>query len=146
MADPHILTMLRRKQEDIQSAIVAYEAKIAAARRDLSAVNATLRLFELTGEPQQFPVYVDIGRLWRRGEIVRVCRAALEAEGPLDTRELALRVVRAKRVGRRRRRDRGSPLRSGSSRRSGSRCGEGRSTAWASATGDSRAYRAQGSD
>jgi len=33
-----------------------------------------------------------------RGEIVTVCRAALEAEGPLDTRESALHVNRAKRL------------------------------------------------
>jgi len=92
MADPHILTTLRRKQ----AAIAAYEKKIEAAKRDLAAVAATLRLFELDGEPQQFPAYADIGRLWKRGEIVKVCRAALDDEGPLDTRELALRVLRAK--------------------------------------------------
>ena len=60
------------------------------------AVAATLRLFELDGEPQQFPTYVEIRRLWKRGEIVTVCRDALAKEGPLDTRELALRVIRAK--------------------------------------------------
>lgn len=57
---------------------------------------AGCRLFELNGEPQQFPAYADIGRLWKRGEIVTVCREALAKEGPLDTRELALRVIRAK--------------------------------------------------
>jgi hypothetical protein len=62
----------------------------------LSAINATLRLFELNGEPQQFPTYVDLGRLWKRGEIGAVCRQALEQEGPLDTRELAVRVLRMK--------------------------------------------------
>jgi len=96
MADPQILTTLRRKRDEIESAIASYEARIAAAKRDLTAVNATLHLFELNGEPQQFPLYVDIGRLWKRGEVVQVCRAALALEGPLDTRELALRVIRAK--------------------------------------------------
>jgi hypothetical protein len=37
-----------------------------------------------------------LGRLWTRGEIVAVCRDALEREGPLDTRQLAARVARAK--------------------------------------------------
>ena len=96
MADPHILTTLRSKRDDIQAAIEAYEAKIEAAKRDLSAVNAVLRLYELDGERREFPAYVDLGRLWKRGEISAICRQALEQEGPLDTRELAERVIRAK--------------------------------------------------
>jgi hypothetical protein len=96
MADPQILTTLRRKRDDIQAVIESYERKIEEAKHDLSAVNATLRLFELNGEACQFPAYVDLGRLWKRGEMVTVCKAALAEEGPLDTRELALRVMRAK--------------------------------------------------
>jgi hypothetical protein len=96
MAEPHILSTLRRKRDEIEATIAAYEKRIEAARHDLAAVAATIRLFELTGETLQFPAYVDLGRLWRRGEIVAVCREALAAEGPLDTRELAVRVLRAK--------------------------------------------------
>ena len=96
MADPQILTTLRRKRDEIESVIAAYEAKIEDAKRDLSAVNVTIRLFELNGEPSQFPAYIDTKRLWNRGEIAKVCRAALATEGPRDTRELALRVIRAK--------------------------------------------------
>jgi hypothetical protein len=96
MADPQVLSTLRRKRDDIEAAIAAYTKKVEEAKRDLSAVAATIRLFELNGEPQQFPAYVEIGRLWKRGEIVAVCREALAKEGPLDTRELALRVIRAK--------------------------------------------------
>jgi hypothetical protein len=96
MADPQVLSTLRRKRDDIENVIAAYRAKIKDAERDLCAVTATLRLFELNGEPRQFPAYADIGRLWKRGEIVMVCREALAKEGPLDTRELALRVVNAK--------------------------------------------------
>jgi hypothetical protein len=96
MADPQIVTTLRRKRDEIEAVILTYESKIEDARRDLAAVVATLRLFELTGEPLQFPAYAAIGRLWKRGEMVAVCRQALTAEGPLDTRELAVRVLRAK--------------------------------------------------
>ncbi|MCW2282488.1 hypothetical protein M2323_000005 [Rhodoblastus acidophilus] len=96
MADPLAISILRRKRDEIESVIAAYEAKIEEAKRDLSAVNTTLRLFELNGEPEQFPVYVEVRHLFKRGEIVKLCRAALSQEGPLDTRELALRVVRAK--------------------------------------------------
>lgn len=69
---------------------------IKAAERDLSTVAATLRLFELGDQAEQFPACADISRFWKRGEIVKVFRAALEAEGPLDAREFALRVLRAK--------------------------------------------------
>jgi hypothetical protein len=39
---------------------------------------------------------VFVQRLFKRGEVVSICFAALAQEGPLDTRALGLRVVRAK--------------------------------------------------
>ena len=95
MAESLTLTALRNKRDDIERAIALYQRKIKSAQRDLSHVNATMRLFEI-GERSQFPVYVDTLRLFRRGEIVTICKAALAKEGALDTRELALRVIRAK--------------------------------------------------
>ena len=96
MADLHIVTTLQRKRDEIERAIAAYEKKIAQARRDLAHVNATLRMFDAPEGRTQFPVYVDTLRLFKRGEIVAICKKALDAEGPLDTRELAIRVIRAK--------------------------------------------------
>jgi hypothetical protein len=64
MADPQVVTTLRRKCDEIESAIVTSRAKIQDSERDLCAVTATLRRFELNGEPQQFPAYTDIGWLW----------------------------------------------------------------------------------
>lgn len=55
-----------------------------------------MRLFELTADPSDFPPYIDLNRLLRQGETTRICHAALAAEGPLDTRELAQCVMRAK--------------------------------------------------
>jgi hypothetical protein len=52
MAEPHILSTLRRKRDEIESVIAAYEAKIEAAR-----------LFGLTGDTQQYPVYMALNRL-----------------------------------------------------------------------------------
>jgi hypothetical protein len=96
MADPHIVSTLQRKRDDIENAIAAYQKKIEAAKRDLSHVNATLAMFVGPEGRTQFPVYMDTLRLFRRGEIVTLCKAALAKEGPLDTRELAVRVIRAK--------------------------------------------------
>lgn len=97
MADPHILTTLRRKRDQMEAAIRAYEKKTEALRRDLAHVNATLRMFELNGEHEVFPVHMDLTRLFKRFEIGRLCHEALAAapEG-LDTRELALAVIRSK--------------------------------------------------
>jgi hypothetical protein len=87
MNEPNILVALRRKRDEIESVIAAYERKIEAAKHDLLAVNQVLRLYEIDGEPRDFPVCIDLSRLWKRGEIVTAARLLLEAEGPLDTRE-----------------------------------------------------------
>ena len=96
MSDPQVLNTLRTKRDAIVEAIKAYEGKLADARRDLAHVNATIRLFEIGDKPLQFPVYMDIGRLFRPREIGKLCHAALAEESPLDTRELAVRVIRMK--------------------------------------------------
>ncbi|QXX75350.1 hypothetical protein [Methylovirgula sp. HY1] len=97
MADPQIVTTLRSKRDDLERIIKAYEGKIKAAQHDLMHVNATLRLFELNGAHEVFPVHADVTRLFRRGEMVRLCKDALAgAPEGLDTRELARAVIIAK--------------------------------------------------
>ncbi|MFG1301447.1 hypothetical protein V5F49_16775 [Xanthobacter sp. V3C-3] len=95
-ADPQVLTTLRRKRSEVEGFIAKLEKQIDTAKRDLSAINATIRIFEVNGEPREFPAYVEIHRLFKRGEMTAICKAALAQEGALDTRELALRVIRAK--------------------------------------------------
>ncbi len=87
---------LRKKRDDIAATIAHYERLIREAEHDLAHVNAALRLFEVTGEASDLPPYVDLNRLLKRGETTKICMDALAAEGPLDTRQLALRVIRAK--------------------------------------------------
>ncbi len=96
MADPQIVGTLERKRDQIEAAIKLYESKIESARVDLAHVNATLAMFDAPEGRSQFPVYMDTLRLFQRGEIVTICKAALAEEGPLDTRELALRVIKSK--------------------------------------------------
>ena len=98
MTDPQILVTLRTKRDYIERVIATYEKKIEAAKIDLAHINATLAMFEAPEGRTQFPVYMDTLRLFRRGEIVTICKAALAKEGPLDTRELALRVIKDKRL------------------------------------------------
>jgi len=72
------------------------ERLLREAEHDLAHINASLRLFEATGEAADLPPYVDLNRVLRRGETTKICIEALAKEGPLDTRQLALRVIRAK--------------------------------------------------
>ena len=96
MGEPVAVLALRRRRDHISGIIAEYERKIRDAQHDLIHVVASLRLFELTGDPSEFPPYIDLNRLLRRGETTRLCLAALAAEGPLDTRELAQRIMKAK--------------------------------------------------
>lgn len=96
MAESHTLVTLRNKRDEIERAIANYEKQLEKARRDLAHVNATITLFESPATRTEHPVYVDTLRLFRRGEIAELCKAALKEEGPLTTPELALRLVRAK--------------------------------------------------
>jgi len=96
MAESQTLVVLRNKRDEIERAIANYEKKIEAAKLDLAHVNATLRIFESPEGRTEFPVYVDTLRLFRRGEIATLCKRARAKEGPLTTRELAIRVIREK--------------------------------------------------
>lgn len=96
MAEPHSISILRRKAEEIREVILAYEKRLLDAQHDLAHVNAALRLFEASGKPEDYPAYVDLNRVFRRGEITAICKAAIAAEGPLDTRELTARVMASK--------------------------------------------------
>jgi len=79
MADPHLVTTLRRKLGEIEGVISAYRAKIEEAERDLSSVATTLRLFELGDQREQFPAHLALGRFFGRGELLGACTAALIA-------------------------------------------------------------------
>lgn len=96
MVEPQVLSTLRRKRDEIEAYIGKLERQIADAKRDLMSVNATICIFEVNGEPREFPAHVELHRLFKRGEMTAICKAALVQEGPLDTRELALRVISVK--------------------------------------------------
>src|SRR5471032_1642336 len=96
MADPIAVLALRRKRDQISGTIAHYERLLREASHDLAHINASLRLFEAKGEAADLPPYVDLNRVLRRGETTKICMEALAKEGPLDTRQLALLVIRAK--------------------------------------------------
>jgi hypothetical protein len=91
-----VLTTLRRKRDEIERMIVTYEKRLAGARRDLAHVTATIQLFEAATSPSDVKVYQDVHRLFRRGEIISLCKEALSKNGPMDTRQLSHYVMKAK--------------------------------------------------
>ncbi len=97
MADPQIVTTLRAKQAELQDLVAFYDAKADEARVDLAHVNAVLRLYETGDAPQQFPVHMNMHRLFKRGDLWKLAKQALEAaQGPMTTREIAAYVIQAK--------------------------------------------------
>ena len=95
MAEIRTVTTLRYKRDEISKAIANYEKQLAQSRADLAHINAAITIFEASGDPKGFPAYVDLHRLFKRGETIALCRKAL-ADGPLTTRQLAIYVMKAK--------------------------------------------------
>ncbi len=96
MALPLGVSMLSKKRDKIRDTIAMYEARLGQAQADLAHVNAALRLFAATGEPEDFPPYVDLNRVFRRGETTQFCLKTLREEGPLDTRQLTVMLMKSK--------------------------------------------------
>jgi hypothetical protein len=96
MAEIRTVTTLTSKRDEIEAAIANYETRLAQARADLSHVNAVISIFEATGDRDETKVYTDIHRLFRRGEMTAICRAALTVHGPMNTRALVTHILTAK--------------------------------------------------
>jgi hypothetical protein len=94
MAEIRTVTTLRSKREEIERAIVGYEQRLGQARADLAHITAAIAIFEATGDRLAMGAYVDIHRIWKRGDLMRLCRGFLDSEGPLSTRQLAERCMK----------------------------------------------------
>jgi hypothetical protein len=91
MSDPLIIQTLKQKRAEISGVIAAYQAKIAQARHDLAHINAVIRLVE--GGEQERAQYIVSHGFFKKGEIADICLRHLRADGELDTRQLAERVM-----------------------------------------------------
>jgi hypothetical protein len=96
MADSRTAETLRRKRDDITRTIAEYEKRLNQAKADLAHINAAIRIFQHGDAEGKFVApYVDIYRMFKRGEMVDICRQSL-ADGPLNTRQLSQAVLKAK--------------------------------------------------
>lgn len=96
MAEIRTVTTLCTKRDEIVSAIKAYERKLEQAKADLSHILAAIRIFEVSGNADDVSTYMDLTRLFRHGETWKLCKAALEANGAMTTKELASELMRVK--------------------------------------------------
>ena len=98
MAEPLVITTLRSKRDQIECLIAHLEDRLKEARTDLAHVSATLRLFEMDGEARENArVYMDLDRVFPRGELLKLCLEALEAtQAPMSMREIATYVMAVK--------------------------------------------------
>lgn len=91
MAESHVISALKSKQDEIRRRIADLEKQVKACRSDLATISEALRIF---GEPDK---YAKEDRLFDRGERARIIFDALrEAPAGLDTKELAAIVMKAK--------------------------------------------------
>jgi hypothetical protein len=95
MSDPQVINTLRTKAEDLKAHMRKLGRALDQAKSDLAHINAAMRLFEAPEYGEQFPIHMNLGRLFRSRELGELCRAAM-ADGPKDTRELALYIIRQK--------------------------------------------------
>ena len=95
MAEIRTVTTLTHKRHQIESAIENYKQRLDQARADLAHVNAVITLFEVNDDAEMVRPYTDIHRLYKRGEMIALCKEAL-AQGPMTTRELAIHIMKHK--------------------------------------------------
>jgi len=89
MADSHVVSGLKAKQEEIRKHIADLKKQIRLAQQELSTVSKTLRIF---GENPR----TGGDRLFRRGELPRIIFDALRvAPAGLDVDQLAAAVMKA---------------------------------------------------
>jgi hypothetical protein len=91
---PLTLVTLRSKRDEVKASVHLYETYLKQAKADLAHIEAAIRLFEPPSGPA--PKYVSVLKLFSRRERIGLVRAALAEKGPLDTRELAIEVMRRK--------------------------------------------------
>jgi hypothetical protein len=89
------VTTLRRKRKDCERIIALYKKQIARVSADIEAIDATIAILEGSGNPKKLAAHVDVYRLFRTGELIALCKIALQG-GPMTLIEMITYVMRSK--------------------------------------------------
>ena len=98
MAEIRTVTTLRRKRDEIVSAIKLYERQLDQAKADWAHILAAIRLFDGDGNSKDIPAYMDIHRIFKRGETWAISKQVLAAKGPMTTIELTHELMRVRKL------------------------------------------------
>jgi hypothetical protein len=99
MPDTFAILGLRRKRAHIAGEIAQAERRIEPLRIALAHLDAVLRIFDATSNPELIPAIrpTTRGTFFRHGEQIRLCLEALrEAKGPMRARSVAEFAMLAK--------------------------------------------------
>ncbi len=95
MSESLLSENLADKRKQIQAYIGSLEADLEQARRDLSAIVATERVFQARGP--NVTAYMHLAHVFPRHELPKLAKAALEAAPDgLSTVQVAAHVIAAK--------------------------------------------------
>lgn len=95
MNQPQVLNTLDTKRREIEAHIGSLEQDLEQARRDLSAILASIRVFSADGP--RVTAYMNLSRLFPRHELPRLAKVALEAAPDgLSTTAIAAHVIATK--------------------------------------------------
>lgn len=96
MAETILSKNLTNKRKQIQAYIGSLERDLEQARRDLSAIIATERVFQSRGP--KVTAYMELAALFPRHELPKLCLAAIEATSPISTKDIAAYVIAEKKL------------------------------------------------
>jgi hypothetical protein len=92
----HFASALRLKRDEIAATIVAHEARIDAARKDLAALDQAARLFDLEAGRDETVISSDLDRLTKSEEILGPPREVSKRQGALAADQLNPPVARTR--------------------------------------------------
>jgi hypothetical protein len=96
MAEPHVISALRKKRAELAGEVVTAQLRLGKLRDDLDAVDRTLRVFDPRQHPEKIrPIVKRKGdRMFGYGECTRAILNALrDAPDPMTTADLVERVA-----------------------------------------------------
>ena len=96
MPEIRAVKTLRRKRNEIVSSIRLYARQLEQAKTDLAHVMATIRLFEASGDPKDISPLHRYASHIQPGETWVICKAVLERNGAMTTKELAVELMQVK--------------------------------------------------
>jgi hypothetical protein len=96
MAEPHVISALKRKRARIAGELAQSEKRCEAMRLHLVSLDHSLRLFGYDGDPADIKPVKPKRLLFRRGELQRAIMGILRVNGPVADAELVERVFAMK--------------------------------------------------